>query len=118
MAVGWGFGDIRRRDHAAAAGAVLDQHRLAHPFLQLRRHRAQDDVDAAAGRERHNERDWPGGIVLRQCAKARLNEHADQRRRGKHGSPNNHGIGNVVKVSVHRDRRAESCAYFGDNGRE
>ena len=27
-------------------------------------------------------------------------------------------IGNVVKVSVHRDRRAESCAYFGDNGQE
>ena len=54
-----------RRDHGAAAGAVLDDDRLAEPLLELRLElRARQDVHGAAGAERQDQRDRPGWIVV------------------------------------------------------
>jgi hypothetical protein len=52
-----------RPPHAACPRRVLDDERLAEGGLQLVAEDASDGVDAAAGRERHDQLDGPTGII-------------------------------------------------------
>ena len=57
---------VRRQlgaDHAAGAGAVVDDHLLAELVAHLLRDDAADHVVAAAGRERNDQPDRPVGII-------------------------------------------------------
>src|SRR6266545_3497255 len=60
-------GDSLRRDIGAAARAVLDHYRLAHPVRQKLRDQAGDDVGRSAGWKRYDKADRPGWIGLRDC---------------------------------------------------
>ena len=64
VAVGRGAGRDPRADHAGRAAAIVDHHRLAELGRKLVGDDAPDHIDAAAGRERHDQRDRFGGIVL------------------------------------------------------
>ena len=52
-------------DDAAGAAAVVDDDLAAGDLRQLGADDARDDVDGAAGRERHDQADRPIGIGLR-----------------------------------------------------
>ena len=66
VAVGGGAGDVFRGDVAAGARLVLHHHLLAPHFRQPRADDAADRVDAASGRERHDQLDETGGPSLRR----------------------------------------------------
>ena len=66
--VGHCLGHGIRRNRAGRARPVLDQHRLAKALRQLGLDDPRDRVAAAAGRERDQQRDGPGGKVLRERA--------------------------------------------------
>jgi len=55
VAVRLGARDLLHRDVACSARLVVDDHLLAERLRHLRRHRARDDLGAAARRERHDE---------------------------------------------------------------
>ena len=55
-------------DVAAGAGPILDDEWLAEDLRHFRRHRARDDVRAAAGREWHDDPDRLGREALCQRA--------------------------------------------------
>ena len=57
VAVGRRFRDELRADEAARARPIVDDHLLTEPFAEPRRERADDEVDVAAGRERHDDAD-------------------------------------------------------------
>ena len=63
VAVRRAFCDMRRADHAARAGAVLDDHRLPERVGELRRHHARDLVRRPARRRRHHDADDAVGII-------------------------------------------------------
>jgi hypothetical protein len=64
VAVGSGAGDELGGDIAAGAGLVLDDHLLAPDLREPRADDAADAVDAAAGREGHDELDDAAGPAL------------------------------------------------------
>ena len=66
VAVGRRLGGLDRADDAAGAGAVLDHEGLAKTLLQDAADLAGGDIGRAAGAERDDHPDRPGGIVLRQ----------------------------------------------------
>ena len=59
VAIGRGGRDRQVSDHARAAGAVHDVHRLLEIALQHHGDLARDRIGAAAGRPRHDQRDRP-----------------------------------------------------------
>jgi len=66
VAVGWRLGQGNRRDHCAAAGPVLDQHRLAEPLRQLLANGTGNEIDSAPRRQRHQDRNRPAREILRE----------------------------------------------------
>ncbi len=64
VAVGRGLGRLRRADHGACAGAVLDDERLLQAFLQVLADQPRGDVGRPAGAERNDELDDPRRIIL------------------------------------------------------
>ena len=69
-------------DRAAGAAAVVDDDLLAEALAHLRRDAARDDVDRAAGRERHDETDGFAGVVGRSLRLgSREREQAQDQRR-------------------------------------
>ena len=81
VAVGRALRDRAAADGAAGAAAVVDHDRLAEHLAHLVGDDAPDDGGAAAGRERHDQRDRPVGIVLRAGGRCRQGEPRQQRRR-------------------------------------
>ena len=75
-------------DRAPGAGAVLDEHLLAELARHVIADHASDEVEPAAGRERHDEaqRTARKGAVLR-VRKARAGQSAAQRQGGADGIP-------------------------------
>ena len=65
VAVGIGFGGDLRADVAGGAGPVLDDDGLSPFARQPVADHARHDVGGAAGRERHDDLDRAGGIILR-----------------------------------------------------
>jgi hypothetical protein len=65
VAVGRRARDRARRNRAVCSGLVIDHHRLLEGLTQFLADDAGGGVDAAAGGERHDERDRPVGIILR-----------------------------------------------------
>ena len=84
IAVGCGSRDARAADRATGAADVLDDDGLAQDLRHLVGDDARHDVAGAAGRERHDHRDRPGGIVLRAC----LPGNAGQYHGNRASSPN------------------------------
>ncbi len=78
MAVGRLLRGEPRAHHAAGAGAVLHDHRLAERGLRVRRHGAREDVRAAAGREGVDE-----AHELRRRPLLRGDRHRAERERGR-----------------------------------
>ena len=80
VAVGRGLLGGLRRDVAAAAAAVVDDDRLLERVGDLRRHRPDHHVGAAAGRERHDQRDRARRIAVlgeREAGKRRQQRAAE-----------------------------------------
>ena len=63
-------------DAADGARFVFDDDRLAPKFGEFRRHQSRNDIDTAAGRERHNQAHRPIGKIRRLSARGR---QADKR---------------------------------------
>ena len=59
VAIGLGLGDVVGGDVAAGAGLVLDDELLAEFLRQLGGDDPRQNVGGAAGREGHDEFDWP-----------------------------------------------------------
>src|SRR6516225_286593 len=74
---------IPRADHAPGAAAILDHHLLAKCNGKLRPDQASHDVDAAARRIRHDQRDGPGRVILRSGRK-HLRATQSQNGRARH----------------------------------
>jgi hypothetical protein len=64
-----------RRGKEARARLVLDDNRLSEALGKLVAVQARDDIHAGAGRERHDDRDGPRRIILRE---RRPRVHRDQ----------------------------------------
>ena len=73
-------------DHAAAAGAVLDQHLLAPEIGQLLRHGPREDVARAAGRIGGDDAHRPARIVLRDKHRGKEQRRKRQKRRQSLGA--------------------------------
>ena len=65
-AVGRGLGDVIDADRAARAGSVLDHDRLLEPLRKLFGDGPANGVHAAAGRDRHHQRDRTRWIADRR----------------------------------------------------
>jgi hypothetical protein len=76
-------------EFAAGADAVLDDDRLAEPFLKFGSHCAHHDVDAAAGRESDDEGDRSARELLSE-ATATERKEACQRGRNQNGTTCDH----------------------------
>jgi hypothetical protein len=96
VAVGRLAHDVFAREPAAAAGLVLDHHRLAQKLTDLVAHESREDVVAAAGRISHHEADR---LVRKACADIPLCRRAPAGARREHGE--------------HRKRREEAKASHG-----
>ena len=79
-------------DHAAGAAAIVDDDRLAQRMRQPVGDDARHRVDAAAGRERHDQRDRTGGIALRAGAERRQQKRDGARRAPSHDVPGRHRL--------------------------
>jgi hypothetical protein len=83
-AVGCGLGDVIDPDHAAGTDAVLNHYGLLEPRLQPLGHGAADGVHAAAGRNRHHQRDRARALahrrlgVERSCSRDRSQDRGDR----------------------------------------
>jgi hypothetical protein len=64
VAVGGALGDRAGRDRAAGAAAILDHHLLPERLAHALGDEARERIIAAAGRERHDQRDWTRWIGL------------------------------------------------------
>jgi hypothetical protein len=69
IAVGRGARHRFGADAAVRADAVLDHHRLADAFGELRADDARREIGAAAGGKGDDDADGAHGIVLRRCAR-------------------------------------------------
>jgi hypothetical protein len=65
VAVGRGGRDPAAADHAARAADILNDQRLPERLAHLLGDDARDHVARPAGRERHDDVDGAGGVVLR-----------------------------------------------------
>ncbi len=65
-AVRRGLGDVIDTSYAARADSILDHHRLLEPLLQTLGKHPADGVHAAAGRDRHDQRDRARGFARRR----------------------------------------------------
>ena len=86
---------VRRRardragaDVARAAGAVLDDDRLAHRLMQMQRHDARQNVGRAARRPWHQQRDLAARIGLRKGRRG-----GERGKRGERGTAGDVGHG-------------------------
>ena len=78
VAVGRRLRDRGRADHGAGARLVLHDDRLAEPLLEFLGDDARQDLGAAAGRVRHDQRDRPRRIFVR--SRRRRRGHCRQER--------------------------------------
>ena len=83
-AVGRGLGGVIDTRHTARSHPVLDHDRLLEPLLQPLGERAADGVHAAAGRDRHDQRDWARGIACGRLRVERSNDADRNRENGGH----------------------------------
>ena len=88
VAVRRGPGDLRGRNRAPGAAAVVDDELPAELFAELVGHDPRDDAGGAAGRERIDQRDWPGGIsLLSGCTR---DQQAQRHRKDEEMAERNH----------------------------
>ena len=83
VAVGRPLDHLGGGDHAAATGAILDDHLLAQDVCHRLRDDARGDIDIAARREGHDDAHRLVGEILRRCDAGR---HAGRRCQGAHPS--------------------------------
>jgi hypothetical protein len=96
VAIGLRARDRLGADIAAGPATVLDQEILAVPLGQLLRDDTGDDVVGAAGRERHDDLDGPGGIILRTCNAGEQNGRTS----GQKGASHNPAHGHFLDVCL------------------
>ena len=86
VAVGFGFGDQRRSERAAGAGAVFDHDGLAEIGGKAFEHQPRHDIGGAAGAERYRRLDQPRGPVfgLRAVAARRVAKNRERMDRLTH----------------------------------
>jgi hypothetical protein len=85
VAVGRRARDCTRRNRAVCSRLVINHHRLLEGLAQLLADDAGGGIDAAAGGERHDQRDRSAGIVLRLPRggrQARADEARNEEQRG------------------------------------
>jgi hypothetical protein len=99
-AVGCGLGGVIDTGHTARSHPVLDHDRLLEPLLQPLGERAADGVHAAAGRDRHDQRDRARGV-----ARGRL------RVQGSNGADRDRENGGRQRASRTHSCSSASCDF-------
>ncbi len=112
-AVGRRLGDARGAVHAAGAADILDDHLLAEPLGQLLRHQAADEIDRAAGRERHHHGDRPRRPVLRDGGTAEHERDQGREQDLRHGVSPCNSLGLMLSAEVLRAWRLRGDAPSG-----
>jgi hypothetical protein len=84
VAVRRGLLDAGAADRAVGAGPVLDHDADAHAGLHPFGHHAGERIDAAAGRERHDDPDHAARILVLRKARLRAGENRGGRQDGGH----------------------------------
>ena len=80
VAIGCALGDLHCRRDRARAGTVLDHERFAETLGEFLSEQPRQNIGAAAGRERHDERDLAVGILRGAVlGRRRADRCADQR---------------------------------------
>ena len=105
VAVGRRLDHRARADDAGAGAAVLNHHGLAEAGAQPVGHDARHGIVAAAGRERHDQRDVLGRIVLGCLLRLRRQHGADQRggdRGDRQRLPEFHGSRSLFPITGRR----------------
>ena len=113
VAVGRRGLDAMRGDGAGRAGLVLHHHRLADVLLQHRRQCAGGQIERAARRERHHQRDLTCRVVLRG---GREDAYKSQQELADRGPADRHG--NSLPAPTWRDcsklrREIEADSHAG-----